>query len=81
MERYLIQPLLPNISSPRVTTLDKAEAQPCIPLMRYADNPSLQHVQGGQTPVYLASCNGHSEVVKLLVQAGADLNLPRKVFT
>ena len=31
--------------------------------------------QKGQTAVYSASAYGHSEVVKLLVQAGADLEL------
>ena len=32
-------------------------------------------VQDGYSPVYAASQNGHTEVVDLLVQAGADINL------
>ena len=39
------------------------------------------HTQWGGTAVYNASANGHSEVVKLLVQAGADLELQHKVCT
>ena len=31
--------------------------------------------QNGASPVYVASQNGHTEVVDLLVQAGADINL------
>ena len=31
--------------------------------------------QNGYSPVYVASQNGHTEVVDLLVQAGADINL------
>ena len=37
------------------------------------------HEQWGQTAVYNASLNGHTEVVKLLVQAKADVELQRKV--
>ena len=40
----------------------------------------LLHTQWGRTAVYRASLNGHSEVVKLLVQAGADLELKREVY-
>ena len=32
----------------------------------------LLHTQWGETAVYSASFNGHSEVVKLLVQAGGQ---------
>ena len=39
------------------------------------------HMQWGQTALYYASAKGHSEVVKLLVQAGADLELQYKVHT
>ena len=35
--------------------------------------------QWGETAVYSASAKGHSDVVKLLVQAGADLELQHKV--
>ena len=38
------------------------------------------NTQWGQTAVFCASAQGHSEVVKLLVQAGADLELQRKVI-
>ena len=40
---------------------------------------STAYTQRGQTAVYYASAEGHSEVVKLLVQAGADLELQHKV--
>ena len=43
-------------------------------------NVPLLHTQWGQTAVYTGSWNGHSEVVKLLVQAGADLELQREVY-
>ena len=32
-------------------------------------------VQDGYSPVYVASLSGHTEVVDLLVQAGADIHL------
>ena len=32
-------------------------------------------VQDGHSPVYAASVKGHTEVVDLLVQAGADIHL------
>ena len=32
-------------------------------------------MQDGISPVYVASQNGHTEVVDLLVQAGADIHL------
>ena len=37
--------------------------------------------QWGQTAVYCASAYGHCEVVKLLIQAGTDLELQHKVHT
>ena len=43
-------------------------------------NVPLLHTQWGQTAVYLASAYGHSEVVKLFVQAGIDLELQREVY-
>ena len=39
------------------------------------------YTQGGQTSVYRVSAKGDSEMVKLLVQAGADLELQRMVHT
>ena len=33
------------------------------------------HTQNDFSPVYVASQNGHTEVVDLLVQAGADIHL------
>ena len=40
---------------------------------------STTYTQWGQTAVYHASAEGHSEVVKLLIQAGADLEIQHKV--
>ena len=37
------------------------------------------HEQDGLTAVYCASAEGHTEVVKLLVQAKADVELQHKV--
>ena len=36
--------------------------------------------QGGFTPLYIASRKGHSDVVKTLIQNGADINLANKVW-
>ena len=36
--------------------------------------------QGGFTPLYVASQNGHSDVVKTLIQNGADINLASEVW-
>ena len=48
---------------------------------RYVNkNVPLLHSQWGMTAVNRASANGHSEVVKLLVQAGADLELQAEVY-
>ena len=35
--------------------------------------------QTGATPLYIASCNGHSDVVNTLIRNGADVNLTYKV--
>ena len=43
-------------------------------------NFALLHTQSGRTAVCSASVEGHSEVVKLLVQAGVDLELQREVY-
>ena len=40
---------------------------------------SITFTQWGQIAVFSASAKGHSEVVKLLVQAGADLELHTEV--
>ena len=42
---------------------------------------SITFTQWGQTAVLRASAQGHSEVVKLLALAGADLELQHKVRT
>ncbi|KAM8972069.1 LOW QUALITY PROTEIN: cortactin-binding protein 2 [Pelodytes ibericus] len=40
-----------------------------------AFNADINHVDGGQTPLYLACKNGNSEIVKLLLEAGADQSI------
>ena len=37
-------------------------------------------VQDGRTALYYAARKGHNEVVSLLVEAHADINLPQKVM-
>lgn len=37
------------------------------------------HVQDGQTALYIASNNGHGEIVKLLLKREADLDHETKV--
>ncbi|CAH2278105.1 cortactin-binding 2 [Pelobates cultripes] len=43
-----------------------------------AFNADINHVGGGQTPLYLACQNGNSEIVKLLLEAGADRSIVTK---
>ena len=37
------------------------------------------HSQYGQTPLYLASSHGHQNYVELLIQTGANVDVPRQV--
>ena len=36
-------------------------------------------LQNGRSPLYTSSCNGHLDVVKALIKAGADINQADKV--
>ena len=38
-------------------------------------------LQNGQSPLYTASRNGHLEVMKTLIEAGANINQANKVGT
>uniref|UniRef100_A0A8C5MGL2 Cortactin-binding protein 2 n=1 Tax=Leptobrachium leishanense TaxID=445787 RepID=A0A8C5MGL2_9ANUR len=40
-----------------------------------AFNADINHVGGGQTPLYLACKNGNSEIVQLLLEAGPDRSI------
>ncbi len=37
------------------------------------------HIQDGATPLFMASKNGHTETVELLLQNSATVNTPREV--
>ena len=41
----------------------------------------LFSLQFGQTPVYSASCQGHSAVVQLLIENGADISICNEVYS
>ena len=43
------------------------------------DNVLLIHVQDGETPLYIASWNGHGAVVKLLLEQHADVSISKTV--
>ena len=47
---------------------------PHIPLV------SSSHQQEGKTPVYIASEHGHKAIVKMLIEAKADVNHPNEVW-
>ena len=38
-------------------------------------------LQDGRSPLYMASQNGHIDVVKTLIEAGANINQAQKVST
>ena len=35
--------------------------------------------QTGATPLYIASQNGHSDIVTILITSGANINIPHEV--
>ena len=45
----------------------------------YHDNVVLIHVQDGQTPLFIASREGHGAVVELLLQQHADVSISKTV--
>ena len=38
------------------------------------------HVQNGKTALYIASCEGHMEIVQLLLQKHADVSIFKTVY-
>ena len=56
-------------------TTHTVSAQGSVDALHYSSNPIYTPPQWGGTAVYHASSEGHSKVVKLLVQAGANLEL------
>ena len=50
-------------------------------LTKYVRMLSPPHIQSGATPLYIASQNGHKDVVTILLRNGADVNLRFKVRT
>ena len=42
-------------------------------------NTYSSHTQTGETPLWIASQEGHSDTVSTLIRNGADVNLPRNV--
>ena len=40
----------------------------------------IPHTQDGPIPLYVASWNGHSDVVNILIRNGADVNLAWQVY-
>ena len=45
----------------------------------HSDVVCMLSSQDGATPLFIASQEGHSQVAKLLLSKGADVNLPIKV--
>ena len=42
---------------------------------------SLVFMQDGSTPLYLASQEGHTDVVSVLIDRGATVNFPNQVYS
>jgi len=47
--------------------------------MRWPDNIICYFLQDGDTPIHLASSNGHVQVVEKLISSGADVNVVNEV--
>ena len=47
----------------------------CADCIQYSDIFCARQTQNGASPVYAASRKGHTEVLDILVQAGADIHL------
>ena len=45
----------------------------------YSLDNNVMYLQDGQTPLYIASSNGHIAVVQLLLQMFADVSISKKV--
>ena len=58
--------------------LQRGGTEPSVTPLSLARVSSFSHAQRGETPLYIAACEGKTECVQLLIDAGADLNATPK---
>ena len=50
-------------------------------MLYYTGIETFVYVQAGQSSLYVASVCGETKAVRLLLDYGADINLPTQVYT